>query len=218
MLGRSVMTRRRGALLEVGAEWFIRATGLLTVLLLVSILVLLARQGVRLFLDLDYPIALTAATLGNTLVWHATPTRNARQSLSVRMRFRDGRTRVVVEERLVGQAVGLFVGLGVGGGIGPMGAYIALIAKLGVIGLVAPLVWIPMMLLLARTIFSALSRRRARTMNEVMRRIESNIHRNNLRSQNKRCAREFGQHAIPILLLKHRVRFGTVDRRLSNRP
>ncbi|TMG04736.1 MAG: phosphate ABC transporter permease subunit PstC [Chloroflexi bacterium] len=56
LLGRSVMTRRRGALLEVGAEWFIRATGLLTVLLLVSILVLLARQGVRLFLDLDYPI------------------------------------------------------------------------------------------------------------------------------------------------------------------
>src|SRR5439155_8215419 len=56
LLGRSVMTRRRGALLEVGAEWFIRATGLLTVVLLVSILVLLARQGVRLFLDLDYPI------------------------------------------------------------------------------------------------------------------------------------------------------------------
>ena len=114
----------------------------------------------------------TLETLGNTLVWHATPTRNARQSLSVRMRFRDGRTRIVVEERLVGQAVGLFVGLGVGGGIGPMGAYIALIAKIGVLGLVAPLVWIPMMLLLARTIFSALSRRRARTMNEVMRRIE----------------------------------------------
>jgi hypothetical protein len=111
-------------------------------------------------------------TLGNSLVWHATPTRNNTQALSVRMRFRDGRTRVVIEERLLGQAIGLFVGLGVGGGIGPMGAYIALIAKLGVIGLVAPLVWIPMMLLLARTIFAATARRRTLRMREVMRRIE----------------------------------------------
>ena len=111
-------------------------------------------------------------SLGNTLVWHATPNRNAPHSLSVRMRFRDGRTRVVIEERLLGQAIGLFVGLGVGGGIGPMGGYIALIAKIGALGLVAPLVWIPLMLLLARTIFTAMGRRRARTMNEVMRRIE----------------------------------------------
>jgi hypothetical protein len=92
--------------------------------------------------------------------------------MSVRMRFRDGRTRVVMEQRLVGQAVGLFVGLGVGGGIGPMGGYIALIAKIGALGLVAPLVWIPLMLILARTIFSAMARRRARTMRDVMRRIE----------------------------------------------
>lgn len=114
----------------------------------------------------------TIESLGNTLVWHATPSRNATSTLSVRMRFRDGRTRVVLEERLLGQAIGLFVGLGVGGGIGPMGGYIALIAKLGAIGLVAPLVWIPMMLLLARTIFAATSRRHARKMNDVMRRIE----------------------------------------------
>lgn len=115
----------------------------------------------------------TIESLGNTLVWHATPTQNRNAStLSVRMRFRDGRTRVVMEQRLLGQAIGLFVGLGVGGGIGPMGGYIALIAKIGALGLVAPLVWIPMMLLLARTIFSAMARRRARTMRDVMRRIE----------------------------------------------
>jgi hypothetical protein len=114
----------------------------------------------------------TIESLGNTLVWHTTQTRNAARTLSVRFRFRDGRTRVVIEDRLLGQAIGLFVGLGVGGGIGPLGGYIALIAKLGVIGLVAPLVWIPMMLLLARTIFSAVSQRHARTMRDVMRRIE----------------------------------------------
>jgi hypothetical protein len=119
----------------------------------------------------------TIESLGNTLVWHATTTRNTTRALSVRMRFRDGRTRVVIDERLVGQAVGLFVGLGVGGGIGPMGAYIALIAKVGVIGLVAPLVWIPLMLLLARTIFSGMARRRARTARDVMRRIEKDAAR-----------------------------------------
>jgi hypothetical protein len=114
----------------------------------------------------------TIESLGNTLVWHATPSRNAQQSLSVRMRFRDGRTRIVIEERLLGQAIGLFVGLGVGGGIGPMGAYIALITKIGLLGLVAPLIWIPMMLLLARTIFARMTQRRVRTMNEMMKRIE----------------------------------------------
>ena len=114
----------------------------------------------------------TTESLGNTLVWHSTQTRNTTRTLSVRMRFRDGRTRVVMEERIAGQAVGLFVGLGVGGGIGPMGAYIALIAKIGVLGLVVPLVWIPLMLLLARTIFSGMARRRAIRMKDVMRRIE----------------------------------------------
>ena len=114
----------------------------------------------------------TIESVGNTLVWHATQTRNATSTLSVRMRFRDGRTRVVMEERLLGQAIGLFVGLGVGGGVGPLGGYIALITKIGALGLVAPLVWIPLMLILARTIFAAMTRRRARTMREVMRRIE----------------------------------------------
>ena len=78
----------------------------------------------------------TIESLGSTLVWHATTRRNMSRTLSVRMRFREGRTRLVIEENLLGQAVGLFVGLGVGGGIGPMGGYIALIAKIGVLGLV----------------------------------------------------------------------------------
>ena len=55
-IGRSLRARRRGAFLEAPAELLIRATGILTVLLLFGILVLLARQGMRLFFELDYPI------------------------------------------------------------------------------------------------------------------------------------------------------------------
>ena len=70
-MGRSVMTRRRGALFELPAEFLIRATGILTVVLLVGILVLLARQGVRLFIDHDYPIG-RFFTYGNTITDNTT--------------------------------------------------------------------------------------------------------------------------------------------------
>jgi phosphate transport system permease protein len=55
-LGRAVRSRRRGALFEIPAEWLIRAAGILTVILLLGIIALLARQGLRLFIDLDYPV------------------------------------------------------------------------------------------------------------------------------------------------------------------
>jgi hypothetical protein len=45
------------------------------------------------------------------------------------------------------------------------------IAKLGAVGLVFPLLWIPCMLLLARTIFGAMARRRARLVRELMARV-----------------------------------------------
>lgn len=54
--GRSLLARRSGAILETPIELLIKATGILTVALLVGILVLLARQGLRLFLELDYPL------------------------------------------------------------------------------------------------------------------------------------------------------------------
>jgi phosphate transport system permease protein len=56
-IGRALMARRRGALFELPAELLIRATGILTVVLLLGILVLLARQGARLFIELDYPVS-----------------------------------------------------------------------------------------------------------------------------------------------------------------
>ncbi len=70
-MGRSVMTRRRGGVLELAAELMIRATGILTVALLVGILVLLARQGLRLFIDLNYPVD-RFFTYGNAITENTT--------------------------------------------------------------------------------------------------------------------------------------------------
>lgn len=70
-MGLSVMARRRGALMELPAELLIRVTGILTVLLLVGILVLLARQGMKLFIDLDYPIS-RFFTYGNAITDNTT--------------------------------------------------------------------------------------------------------------------------------------------------
>ena len=70
-IGRSVMARRRGALFEVPAELLIRLAGILTVALLIGILVLLARQGVRLFIDLHYPVS-KFFTYGNAITDNTT--------------------------------------------------------------------------------------------------------------------------------------------------
>lgn len=55
-LGEAIKTRRTGALIETPIEYVIRGMGILTIVLLIGILVLLARQGLRLFIDLDYPL------------------------------------------------------------------------------------------------------------------------------------------------------------------
>ncbi len=109
--------------------------------------------------------------MGKTLTWRlGSGVRNARD-FTVRLRSRNGRTRIVIEERLGQQATGLFVGIGVGGGVGPMGGYIAAMVKFGMMALVIPLLWIPLLLLLARGIFVQLARRRSRSMAEVMKRL-----------------------------------------------
>jgi len=55
-LGVQMRRRRAGALIDTPIEWSIRATGMLTIVLLIGILLLLLRQGSRLFFELDYPI------------------------------------------------------------------------------------------------------------------------------------------------------------------
>ena len=114
----------------------------------------------------------TIETLGKTFAWHPSLDYRGRgRGPTVRVRSRDGRSRVAVEESHTRPAVGRFVGRGVGGGLGPQGLYIILIVYLGAIGLLAPLVWIPCMLLLARTIFGVLARRRRAAAARVLRRV-----------------------------------------------
>jgi hypothetical protein len=110
--------------------------------------------------------------IGKSLTWQTTMAQGRGRQLWVRLRSRPGRTRVVVEESLSPLSTGLFVGLGVGGGVGPLGGYIAAIAKMGVIGLLVPLVWIPLLLLLARSIYVHLARKREAQLMDLFARIQ----------------------------------------------
>ncbi len=58
-------------LFERAAELLIRAAGLITVALLLGILILLARQGLRLFISLDYPVS-RFFTYGNAITENTT--------------------------------------------------------------------------------------------------------------------------------------------------
>jgi len=108
-------------------------------------------------------------SVGKTLVWRLESPRG--RELSVRVRSRSGKTRIVVEERLRRQAIGLFVGMGVGGGIGPLGLYILMIAFHGAIAALIPILWIPIMLVSARLIFGALADRRSRQLQDLSQRL-----------------------------------------------
>jgi hypothetical protein len=131
----------------------------------------------------------TVESVGKQLVW-----RNGygpkNRDLSVRVRSRDGRTRLTVEERLGRQATGLFVGLGVGGGVGPMAGYIGAVAMLGPVALVIPVVWISLMLLTARTIFGRMASRRQREAAKLMRRLEKSAARWSHPKAKRRVAEE----------------------------
>jgi hypothetical protein len=111
----------------------------------------------------------SSETIGKTLVWKLNAVEGTKgRELSVRFRSKNGRTKIVIEEQLGRIAGGLFGGIGIGGGVGPLGGYIAALVHLGALGLVLPLLWIPAMLILARTIFVAIARRRRRTALELM--------------------------------------------------
>ncbi len=56
-LSESVRRRRTGAVWESIVETAIRGTGLFTIVLLIGILVLLGQQGLRLFVEMDYPVS-----------------------------------------------------------------------------------------------------------------------------------------------------------------
>lgn len=70
-LGQAMTRRRTGALVETAIELVIRLTGIFTVLLLLAILALLARQGLRLFTDHHYSIH-KFLTYGNVITENTT--------------------------------------------------------------------------------------------------------------------------------------------------
>lgn len=70
-LGEGIRSRRSGAMIDTPIEWLIRGAGLLTVFVLLGILVLLARQGLRLFFELDYPLD-KFLTFGNAITDNTT--------------------------------------------------------------------------------------------------------------------------------------------------
>jgi hypothetical protein len=111
---------------------------------------------------------------GTTTIWKNDPGRYRGQGreLTVRIRTRRGRTRIVVEERLSSLATALFLGLGLGAGLAPLAFFsAATVAKIGAAAFVFPLLWIPLMLLLARTMFRAVAASRERSLESVMRRL-----------------------------------------------
>ena len=70
-LSESVRRRRSGAIWEGVVEATIYATGLFTIVLLVGILFLLGQQGLRLFIEMDYPIG-KFFTFGNAITDNTT--------------------------------------------------------------------------------------------------------------------------------------------------
>jgi ribosomal protein L13E len=112
--------------------------------------------------------------LGRTLTWQAdTPTKS--RSLQILVTSRQGQTRIRIEERLHQLAGGLFGGLmgGLGGGLG---IGVGLGVGIEVLGSVAfavawPLGVVGLSFMGARTIFSAVSRRRQRELGRLHERL-----------------------------------------------
>jgi hypothetical protein len=117
----------------------------------------------------------SAQIVGKTLTWTPTPmTQGQSRQLTVAIRTRDGKTRLRIEENLQNVYLGLHLGLGLGLGIGGgMGVFtpMALVAHSVLLGIGLPALVVIASLLLARTIYQAVSRRRARQLTELRTRL-----------------------------------------------
>lgn len=120
----------------------------------------------------------TASLRGRTLVWRASTAGNSRQ-LHVSVHWGDGRTRIRIQERMHGLIGGLYGGIvgGVGGGVGfgagfPIG-FAVLHSPLFALGFAA--VAIAGSALLARGIFSLVSRSRERALRDLLERLSDYV-------------------------------------------
>ena len=119
-----------------------------------------------------------ASVLGNTLTWRSTSPNNER-SLMVTVTSRDGRTRILIEERLSQLAAGLFGGIVGGGGLG-VGLGVGMGVGLGVLGSAAFAITFPVAVIggayvLARTIYGSVLRRRQRVLRDLLDRLTERV-------------------------------------------
>jgi hypothetical protein len=117
--------------------------------------------------------------VGKMLVWqYSRSYQGSVRDMSVRLRPRDGRTRIIVEENISRLAVRVFGGIGTGGLGAMVFSYLPLIAKHGSLDpgfplpanlvRLVPLLALLVMFVLARTIFVAVARRRHRALRELL--------------------------------------------------
>ncbi|UCC74674.1 MAG: hypothetical protein JSV86_09030 [Gemmatimonadota bacterium] len=115
--------------------------------------------------------------LGHTFTWRSSAPQGER-SLQVTVSSRDGRTHILIEERLHGLAGQLFGGImgGVGGGVG-LGVGLGVGVPLGSLAfsIAFPAAVIGGSWLLARAIFGSVARRRRRALRDLLDRITEHV-------------------------------------------
>lgn len=118
--------------------------------------------------------------LGRTVTWAPTPSANNQQRrLSVKVRVRDGRTRIRVDEDLTPVRLGSWLGFGLGGGFG-LGTLAIAAGKAARSGAVAVLVWgliLAASLLVAWAVTRAVSERRKRELRKLFDKVREEVAR-----------------------------------------
>lgn len=116
--------------------------------------------------------------LGRTVTWAPTPSVNNQQRrLSVKVRVRDGRTRIRIDEDLTPVRVGSWIGFGMGGGLG-LGTLAIAAGKATHSAAIAVLVWaliVGVSLLLAWIVTRAVSGRRKRELRKLFDKVREEV-------------------------------------------
>jgi hypothetical protein len=119
-------------------------------------------------------------TLGRTITWTPQPTPNNQQrKLTVKVRVRDGRTRIRIEEDLTPLRLGAWLGFGMGGGLG-LGVLGVATGKAAGSAAVGVLTWLLILLLsflAAWATTRGMTRRRARQLDGLKERMGREVAR-----------------------------------------
>ena len=119
-------------------------------------------------------------SLGRTVTWAPTPvSNNAQRRLTVKVRTRDGRTRIRIDEDLLPLIGGVWAGFGFGGGLG-LGALALVAGKAAGSVAVAVLVFLAIVavnLFVAWLTTRAVSRRRKRNLRKLLDKVQAEVQR-----------------------------------------